>query len=144
MKRCTNCFRYALGDPTFCNHCGRSFDVKICSRGHHNARGAQFCSDCGSADMSTPAPPAGFLFRLSDWTLRSVVVLTVAIVALSAVLGILYTVDWDAITPRLTLLVLMLGFLYWTTTLLPGPVKKIGKALGEKAIGSAKNERKRK
>src|SRR4051812_26152575 len=110
MKRCTHCFRYSLGGPTFCNHCGRTFDVKICSRGHRNSRGAQFCSECGSQEMSTPAPPADFLFRLSQLTLRIALVLFISVVLLAAVLGILYSLDWNAIAPRLTLLVLVLGF----------------------------------
>jgi hypothetical protein len=49
------------------------------------------------------------------------------------VVGFFASLDWDAIAPRLVLLGLMLAFLYWTTTLLPGPVKKLGKAAGSQA-----------
>jgi hypothetical protein len=140
MTRCANCFRYSLGQPTFCNHCGRSFDVRICTRGHVNPRGAQFCAECGSGDLSTPAPPAGFLFYLSQWVLRIVVVTTVVLIALSAVLGLLAALDWSAIGPRLLLLVLMVGFLYWTTTLLPGPIRKLGKHAGKAAWHAMKTK----
>jgi hypothetical protein len=48
----------------------------------------------------------------------------------SAVLAVFYLIDWTEIMSRLVLLFLMLGFLYWTTTLLPGPIKKIAKGGG--------------
>lgn len=133
MKRCTSCFRYSLGEPVFCTHCGRSYDVRICTRGHHNARGAAFCAECGSGDLSTPGAPAGFLFHFSQWALRILIGGSIVILALALVLGLLASLDWEAIVPRLVVLALMLAFLYWTTTLLPGPVKKLGKAAGSHA-----------
>jgi hypothetical protein len=138
MKRCANCFRYSLGQPPFCTHCGRSFDVRICARGHGNPRGAQFCAECGSGDLSTPAPPGGFLFHLSQWALRIMVVSTIVLIALSAIIGMLASLDWSAIGPRLVLLVLLVGFLYWTTTLIPGPIRKLGKTAGKAAWNSMK------
>lgn len=143
MKRCTACFRYSLGDPLYCNHCGRSYDVRLCPRGHHNPRGAQFCADCGSGDLSTPAPPPTFLFRLSLLVLRLMFPLGGVILGLTLVLGLLYSLDWSAIAPRLVLLVLMLAILYWTTTLLPGPVKKVGRNTGKAIWKAAASRRKR-
>ncbi|MFA5897651.1 MAG: zinc ribbon domain-containing protein [Hyphomicrobium sp.] len=133
MKRCTSCFRYSLGEPVYCTHCGRSYNVRICARGHSNARGAAFCAECGSGDLSTPGAPAGFLFYFSQWALRILIGAAIGILILSAVVGFFASLDWDAIAPRLVLLGLMLAFLYWTTTLLPGPVKKLGKAAGSQA-----------
>jgi hypothetical protein len=130
MRRCTHCFRFHPGAPTFCSRCGRSFDVRICSRGHRNPRGVQFCSECGSADLSTPAPPASFLHHLSGVVLYLFSGLTIALIVLVAVLAVLYSINWKALAPSLIELVLMVGFLYWTTTLLPGPIRKLGKAAG--------------
>ena len=130
MRRCTACFRFHPGQPTFCSYCGRSFDVRICSRGHHNPRGVQFCSECGSADLSTPAPPASLLHRLSGLALYLCAALTFALIVLVAGLALIHLFDWNALAGPLVELVLMLGFLYWTTTLLPGPVRKLGRAAG--------------
>ena len=130
MRRCTSCFRFHPGTPTFCSNCGRSFDVRICSRGHRNPRGVQFCAECGSADLSTPAPPASFLYRLSGLVLYIFSGVVVGIVVITLVLALLYSIDWEAVGGPLVALVIMLGFLYWTSTLLPGPVRKIGKAAG--------------
>src|SRR6266436_6397241 len=117
MKRCTACFRFHPGTPTFCSYCGRSFDVRICARGHRNPRGVQFCAECGSADLSTPAPPASFLHHLSGLVLYLFAAFTVASVVLAAGLAAIKSIDWSALTPSLVELVLMLGVLYWTTTL---------------------------
>lgn len=141
MKRCTACFRYGRSNTQYCSHCGRSFNVRICPRGHINPRGVSFCTECGSADLSTPGPPAGFLFYLSDWALKLMIFAGLGIVFLTLALGLIYFIDWSAIAPRLALLAVMLGFLYWTTTLLPGPVKKLGKAAG-KAVWKGMTDRK--
>jgi hypothetical protein len=127
MKRCTACFRYSLGDPPYCTHCGRTYDVRLCPRGHRNPRGALFCAECGSGDLSTPAPPPTLLFHVSQWALNALIPITIVLIGVTAVLGLLMSLDWDQLTPRLVLLVMLVGFLYWTTTLLPGPVRRVGK-----------------
>lgn len=127
MKRCNECFRYSVGQPPYCPYCGRSYDVRLCSRGHANARNMTFCATCGSDDLSTPAPPEGRLARLSRWSLRVIVATAAACVALAVAAGIVASVDWSVLTGPLTGLVLMCAALYWTTTLLPGPVKRIGR-----------------
>src|SRR3954467_2888135 len=120
MRRCTSCFRFQPGTPTFCSYCGRSFDVRICARGHRNPRGVQFCTECGSADLSTPAPPASFLHHVSGFVLYLFSVLAIALVVLTVGLAVIHSIDWSTLTPSLVEFVLMVGFLYWTTTLLPG------------------------
>ena len=112
--------------------------MRICSRGHRNPRGVQFCSECGSADLSTPAPPASFLHHFSGIVLYLFSGLTIALIFVSAVLAALYSIHWTALAPSLVELVLMVGFLYWTTTLLPGPIRKLGKAAGRWAWKSGK------
>lgn len=141
MRRCTSCFRFHPGHPTFCSYCGRSFDVRICSRGHHNPRGAQYCAECGSADLSTPAPPASFLHRLSGLVLYVFSGVVIGLVTVTAALSLIYSIDWSALSGPLVALLLMLGVLYWTTTLLPGPVKKLGKAAGRQVMKSIKNKK---
>jgi len=54
MKYCYECGYITEGEPLYCNHCGRSYDVKLCPRGHQNPRGAECCSQCGSRELSTP------------------------------------------------------------------------------------------
>ncbi len=140
MRRCTACFRFHPGHPTFCSYCGRSFGVRICPRGHHNQRGVQFCSECGSPDLSTPAPPASLLHRLSGLALYALSGTAIGLVVLSVALAALHSVDWSSLSGPLLALVLMVGFLYWTTTLLPGPVKKLGRAAGRAIVKSGKNK----
>ena len=140
MRRCTACFRFQTGRPTYCSYCGRSFDVRICSRGHRNPRGAQFCSECGSADLSVPAPRASFLHRLSGAVLYVFTGFALVVIVLSIVLSVVSTIDWSALSGPLIALVLMIGALYWTTTLLPGPVRKVGRAAGKHLVNSMKRK----
>ncbi len=58
MRYCYNCNKVTHGKPLFCNFCGRSYNVKLCPRLHVNGRNALACSQCGSRDLSTPAPKA--------------------------------------------------------------------------------------
>jgi|ERR1051326_5600285 hypothetical protein len=134
MRRCTNCFRFHPGSPTHCSQCGRTFNVRICSRGHVNHRNVQFCTQCGSADLSTPAPPASLTQRLGALTLYVFSGLTAIVVGLTGVLALLDLISTDVILVPLAKLLFMLGLLYWATTLLPGPVRKLGSKVG-KAVG---------
>jgi hypothetical protein len=115
--------------------------VRICSRGHRNPRGVQFCAECGSADLSTPAPPASFLHHVSGFVLYLLSTVTIALVVLVAGLAAIHSIDWSTLTPSLVALVLMVGFLYWTTTLLPGPIKKLGKAAGRQVMKSIRKDK---
>src|SRR5437773_10232834 len=115
MRRCTYCFRFHPGSPTYCTHCGRSFDVRICARGHRNPRGVQFCSECGSADLSTPAPPASLLHHVSGAILYLFSAFTVLLIVGLGFVALFYSIDWQALAPHVLALLLMLAFLYWTT-----------------------------
>ena len=59
MRYCTNCRKLTAGSPPYCNHCGRSYQYKLCPRGHQNPRAANACSTCGSHELSTPSPQTG-------------------------------------------------------------------------------------
>ena len=61
--------------------------------------------------------------------------------ALTVVLAALRSINWHEISGSLVALLMMLGFLYWTTTLLPGPVKKLGRLVGHQLTKSRKEKR---
>lgn len=63
MKYCYNCSRITIGQPLFCNFCGRSYDYKLCPRHHANPRAAHACSQCGSRELSTPGPPVPVMLK---------------------------------------------------------------------------------
>jgi len=59
MRYCSNCKKLTSGKPPYCIHCGRTYGVRLCPRGHRNPRVAEACSECGSMDLSTPSPQRG-------------------------------------------------------------------------------------
>jgi hypothetical protein len=141
MKRCNNCFRYALGDPPYCTYCGRTYDKRICSKGHVLGRNAQFCPTCGSNDMSEPAPPETLLAWASRWTLQIAVGSFIGLVLFALGASVVVAIDWSQLVEPLVSLVLVLCLLYWATTTLPGPVKKVGKAAGRGVVRMMKTKR---
>ena len=87
MKYCYQCGYITAGEPLYCNHCGRSYNVKLCPRAHVNPRSAEVCSQCGSRDLSTPQPRVPVLVRIAVFLLSLapgllLVVLSVGAVAL--------------------------------------------------------------
>src|SRR5205807_5666047 len=64
MRYCHNCGKVTTGEPMFCQFCGRTYDVKLCPRHHPNPRTAQICAQCGSRELSTPAPRMPFWLKL--------------------------------------------------------------------------------
>jgi hypothetical protein len=72
MKDCYQCGKLTAGEPLYCNHCGRSYDVKLCPRHHQNPRGAEGCSQCGSRELSTPQPKLPMSWRLAALLLQFV------------------------------------------------------------------------
>jgi hypothetical protein len=54
MRFCYTCGHTTVGEPLFCNSCGKSYDVKLCPKLHVNPRLAEACSRCGSRDLSVP------------------------------------------------------------------------------------------
>jgi hypothetical protein len=132
MRRCSHCFHYSRGRPSYCPYCGRTYNVRLCPRGHANARNAQFCADCGSDDLSTPAPSDTWLSAISHWVFVGFVITVACILALTVVASVIGSIDWSQLAGPLVSLVLMGGLLHWSITMLPGPIKKIGKATGKK------------
>jgi hypothetical protein len=56
MRYCHNCQKTTTGEPLFCHACGCTYDAKLCPGHHINPRWATVCAQCGSRDLSTPAP----------------------------------------------------------------------------------------
>ena len=54
MKLCFSCGKVTTGTPAYCHYCGKTYNVRLCSRGHINPRSANVCSQCGSKELSTP------------------------------------------------------------------------------------------
>jgi hypothetical protein len=73
--------------------------------------------------------------------LKLFITASVVLFILTISLSFLMSLDWNALTPAFLRLGLVLGLLYWTTTLLPGPVKRVGKAAGRKAWRAIRNQR---
>jgi len=114
MRYCTNCGRFTGGEPLFCNHCGSSYDVKLCPSRHPNPRNAEVCSQCGAREFSQPAPPPSGLVDAVH--LLVTVGLPVALVAVSlAVLaGIINALLTNAqVQAFLVCTVLYLAFIWW-------------------------------
>src|SRR3954447_15764946 len=64
MRYCHNCHKVTTGEPLFCHSCGSTYDAKLCPARHINPRWATVCAQCGSRDLSTPAPRVPLSFRL--------------------------------------------------------------------------------
>ena len=143
MKYCNNCFRFSVGKPPYCTSCGRSYNVRLCKRGHRNSRQTQFCAECGSGDLSTPAPPETALSRMSRWSVQLVFGMFVGLVILALTASIFVALDWSVIGPKLVQLGITVGVLYWATTLLPGPIRKAGSSLGKQFVAKDKTKTRR-
>ena len=73
MRYCNYCKHITPGEPLYCQHCSRTYDVRLCPRHHVNPRSAQVCSQCGSPELSTPQSKKSFGAGLSILLLRILV-----------------------------------------------------------------------
>ena len=113
MRYCFHCRRITLGEPLFCNYCGRSYDRKLCPRRHPNPRTALVCSQCGSRDLSTPQPKGSWRSRAVIFLVRVLPGIALVLISLAAlVFGIHEALD-DQPGIRLAVVALLLG-LFWT------------------------------
>jgi hypothetical protein len=55
MRYCPHCRRLNPGHPVICHYCGRTWYVRLCPRHHENPANAQYCGQCGSADLTETA-----------------------------------------------------------------------------------------
>jgi len=126
MKYCNYCHRITPGDPLFCNHCGRSYNVRLCGGKHVNPRSAEICSQCGSRELSTPQPraslPARFLFFLLRF-LPGLIVLAFTVLFFFLLLYAVFVnqaIQFGVM--KLGLVIVLLWVLY---LLLPRPVRNV-------------------
>lgn len=125
MRYCHNCGKVTTGEPLYCQFCGRTYDVKLCPRMHPNGRNATVCSQCGSRELSMPAPRIPFwlkplLFLLT--LVPGIVLLLLSVIFFIAFLRHLLTNPNTLFQMMLVGLVLGLAWYVWMH--LPGFVRK--------------------
>ena len=120
MKYCYNCNRVTIGEPFFCNFCGRSYDIKLCPRLHVNPRNAEACSRCGSRELSTPQPKVPFWATFLLFFLSLIPGLLLAIISIAAVLFFVqHLLNSPDMVLALAILQVLLGTLWWGWTQIP-------------------------
>jgi hypothetical protein len=128
MRYCTKCARYHPGAPPYCPGCGLTFSVRRCRRGHVNDRGAAYCTECGSADLSTPAPQEGASSRASRLAAQAAVGAYAAAIAVTAAALAALLIPWDAVAREIALVAAGWAALRYLALRAPGPAKKAGRA----------------
>jgi hypothetical protein len=70
---CLSCFSLSPAGSLFCQGCGRSFGARLCGskKRHRNHPAAQFCSQCGSDNLTDPTLylPFGCVTWILSWAL---------------------------------------------------------------------------
>jgi len=130
MRYCQNCHRVTTGEPLYCHICGSTFDAKLCPSRHLNPRWAEVCSQCGSRDLSTPAP------RLPVWLsplvfvaslVPGLVLVLLMVVVLIGFINALLTSQ--QIQLQFMVLLLILSILWFTYIHLPHFVRDLFRSL---------------
>jgi hypothetical protein len=126
MKYCYQCGHITPGDPFYCNHCARSYDVKLCPRLHQNPRGAEACSQCGSRELSTPQPKIPMSWRLLAIVVRLGAGLLLFYISLTLLIDIVQTPQFQQFFIACGVLV---GGLWWLYSKLPDWLQELIRAL---------------
>ena len=127
MRYCPQCRRLTAGDPLYCTHCGATYDARLCPARHLNHRNAQVCAECGSRDLSTPAPRLPLWLRPLLFAVALFPGVLLALLLVMVVLAMLHEIATNGqIQAELVVLLLALVFLWWIYIHLP---KFIHKAL---------------
>ena len=114
MKYCYNCNKVTIGEPLFCNFCGRTYDVKLCSRLHVNPRVADICSQCGSRDLTIPQPKVPFGTSVLLFLLSLVPGLLLALISIAFVFYMVrQLLNRPDMFLALAFLQILLGLLWW-------------------------------
>lgn len=120
MKYCYNCNRVTIGEPLFCNFCGRSYDIKLCPKLHVNPRNARACSHCGSRELSTPQPKVPFWATILLFVMTLIPGLLLAVFSIAAIVYFLrHLLDKPDTVLALVVLQILLGTLWWGWTEIP-------------------------
>jgi hypothetical protein len=116
MRYCWSCRKITAGEPSYCTFCGKSYDVKLCGRGHRNIRAAEVCSTCGSRDLSVPQirPQMKILlFQVFALILPFIVLLALTLGYIGIFLRTLFTNSSSLLPLMLLGLPLALLWLFW-------------------------------
>ena len=117
----------------FCHSCGSTYDAKLCPARHNNPRWADVCSQCGSRDLSTPAPRVPFwlapLLLLASLLPGVVLVLLLVMVVITVVNQV---VTNQQIQAQLLVIVLILAPLWWLYLQLPHFIRNMFRSLWRK------------
>ena len=89
MKFCYACGYSTRGEPSFCNSCGASYDLRLCPKLHVNPRTAQACSQCGSRDLSSPQPKVPVFWRFLAVLVQAITALLLFRLSLPALAALL-------------------------------------------------------
>jgi RNA polymerase subunit RPABC4/transcription elongation factor Spt4 len=119
MRFCNQCHHMTIGEPLFCNFCGASYDERICPARHINPRNAEICSQCGSRDLSTPAPRLAFWLIALLWLARAFPGVLLSLLSLLLLVGTLERVLSGRITPQLVIAGLAISILWFSYMYLP-------------------------
>jgi uncharacterized paraquat-inducible protein A len=126
MRYCNQCKKLTLGEPVFCNHCGSSFDDKLCPSRHVNARSAAACRECGSREFSTPAPPITFSLRIALSAASLLPGILLSALLLMVLVGIVQAVLTNQqVQASLVALLFILAILFYAYMHLPGFLKNL-------------------
>ena len=112
MNYCYNCGHITPGDPLYCNHCGRSYDLKLCPRHHPNPRAADVCSQCGSRELSTPQPKVPAIWKLLAILLRLCLGVLLFYVTLSFLVTLARSTEFQQALVAIALLLIALWLLW--------------------------------
>ncbi len=125
MRYCFHCSRITVGEPSFCNFCGRTYDLKWCHRLHANVREAQVCSECGSRDLTTPHPKISFWLRPILFLLSLLPGVALLFLTIAFFFADLYVVFSEpGLQFRFMLLGLVLALLWLVYIQLPGYLRR--------------------
>jgi hypothetical protein len=140
MKYCYNCNRATIGEPLFCNFCGRSYNINLSLRLHVNPRDAEACSHRGSRELSTPQPKVPFWPSFLLVFLSLVPGLILAIFSIAAIFFVIrHFLHSPDMLLALTILQMVLGMLWWGWTEIPLVFReKIHKMLQRRRDGEKK------
>ena len=133
MRYCHNCHKTTTGEPLFCHSCGSTYDAKLCPARHINPRWAEVCSQCGSRDLSTPAPRVPFWLApllLLCSLLPGVVLVLLLVLATAAIVNQVLTNE--QIQAQLLVVVLVLALLWWLYLQLPHSITNMFRSLWRK------------
>jgi hypothetical protein len=126
MRYCYNCGHITPGEPAYCNSCGRSYDVKLCPRGHQNPRGAEVCSQCGSRELSTPQQKVPLTWRLAAILIQVGSGILLVYISLALLIGLLRTPQFQHL---LVATGLLLGGMWWCYSKLPDWLQELIRTL---------------